>query len=173
MQVCRDGQLLVDLFVNYDCDIDSSSLFERMVHVLVRLAQNPPVVSIVCFLFVVNAWTLISAATAQDVNPPLPHTPKPQTKAKAPALPLPALPRYTVPATRLSVHCGHGQRVQPGSSVEAGGTAGTGAHGRGNVALVQVSGVLLGFPLGRQCSTPLTMQGLSCYSNSVVPSKGS
>lgn len=31
---CSDGQLLVDLFVNYDCDLDNSNLFERMVMAL-------------------------------------------------------------------------------------------------------------------------------------------
>jgi brefeldin A-inhibited guanine nucleotide-exchange protein len=45
MEICRDGQLLVDMFVNYDCDIDSSNLFERMVNALVRIAQQPPAVS--------------------------------------------------------------------------------------------------------------------------------
>ena len=38
-EVCADGQLLVDLFVNYDCDLDSSNLFERMVNGLVKMAQ--------------------------------------------------------------------------------------------------------------------------------------
>ena len=28
---CSDGQLLVDLFVNYDCDLDGSNIFERTV----------------------------------------------------------------------------------------------------------------------------------------------
>lgn len=37
---CTDGQLLVDLFVNYDCDIDQSNLFERLVMALVRKAQG-------------------------------------------------------------------------------------------------------------------------------------
>ncbi len=42
--MCLDGQLLVDLFTNYDCDLDSSNLFERMVSCLVKLAQQqtPP-----------------------------------------------------------------------------------------------------------------------------------
>lgn len=44
-EVCRDGQLLVDIFVNYDCDLESVNLFERMVNALVRLSQQPPVVS--------------------------------------------------------------------------------------------------------------------------------
>eukprot|EP00798_Chlamydomonas_sp_ICE-L_P022401 gene22401-29513_t len=30
-EMSRDGQLLVDIFVNYDCDLESSNLFERMV----------------------------------------------------------------------------------------------------------------------------------------------
>lgn len=45
-EACKDGQMLVDLFVNYDCDLDSSSLFERMVNALVRLAQTPVAVSL-------------------------------------------------------------------------------------------------------------------------------
>uniref|UniRef100_A0A061RZG9 Brefeldin a-inhibited guanine nucleotide-exchange protein 2-like n=1 Tax=Tetraselmis sp. GSL018 TaxID=582737 RepID=A0A061RZG9_9CHLO len=37
---CSDGQLLVDLFVNYDCDLEGSNIFERMVIGLVRIAQG-------------------------------------------------------------------------------------------------------------------------------------
>lgn len=40
-EICRDGQLLVDLFVNFDCDLESSNLFERMVNGLVKVAQQP------------------------------------------------------------------------------------------------------------------------------------
>ena len=40
-EVCADGQLLVDLFVNYDCDLNSSNLFERLVAGLVKAAQAP------------------------------------------------------------------------------------------------------------------------------------
>jgi hypothetical protein len=36
-EVTSDGQLLVDLFVNYDCDLNSSNLFERLVNGLVGL----------------------------------------------------------------------------------------------------------------------------------------
>lgn len=43
-EICRDGQLLVDVFVNYDCDLESSNLFERMVNSLVKVAQQPIVV---------------------------------------------------------------------------------------------------------------------------------
>ncbi|WIA22572.1 hypothetical protein OEZ86_009559 [Tetradesmus obliquus] len=39
-EVCADGQLLVDLFVNYDCDIGSSNLFERLINGLVKMAQQ-------------------------------------------------------------------------------------------------------------------------------------
>ena len=38
--LCEDGQLLVDLFVNYDCDLEGANLFERMVPALVRIAQG-------------------------------------------------------------------------------------------------------------------------------------
>ncbi|GIM16144.1 hypothetical protein Vretimale_18795 [Volvox reticuliferus] len=40
-ELCRDGQLLLDLFVNFDCDLESSNLFERLVNSLVRQAQQP------------------------------------------------------------------------------------------------------------------------------------
>eukprot|EP00217_Crustomastix_stigmatica_P006110 CAMPEP_0183807166 /NCGR_PEP_ID=MMETSP0803_2-20130417/40777_1 /TAXON_ID=195967 /ORGANISM="Crustomastix stigmata, Strain CCMP3273" /LENGTH=1848 /DNA_ID=CAMNT_0026051939 /DNA_START=183 /DNA_END=5729 /DNA_ORIENTATION=+ len=39
-QQCEDAQLLVDLFVNYDCDINAGNLFERTVNTLVRVAQG-------------------------------------------------------------------------------------------------------------------------------------
>lgn len=38
--VCENGQLLVDIFVNYDCDLEGANLFERMVLALVRIAQS-------------------------------------------------------------------------------------------------------------------------------------
>ncbi len=37
--LCEDGQLLVDVFVNYDCDLEGANLFERLVTALVRIAQ--------------------------------------------------------------------------------------------------------------------------------------
>ena len=39
---CESGQLLVDLFVNYDCDLEGANLFERMVLALVRISQGTP-----------------------------------------------------------------------------------------------------------------------------------
>lgn len=32
-KLCVDPQILVDIFVNYDCDVDSSNIFERCVSV--------------------------------------------------------------------------------------------------------------------------------------------
>ncbi|KAK9829453.1 hypothetical protein WJX72_005963 [[Myrmecia] bisecta] len=37
---CENGQLLVDLFVNYDCDLEGANLYERLVVALVRIAQG-------------------------------------------------------------------------------------------------------------------------------------
>ena len=37
---CEAGQLLVDVFVNYDCDLEGANLYERLVLALVRLAQG-------------------------------------------------------------------------------------------------------------------------------------
>ena len=39
---CEDGKLLVDLFVNYDCDLEGANLFEGMVTALVHIAQGNP-----------------------------------------------------------------------------------------------------------------------------------
>lgn len=30
-KVCNDPQMLVDVYVNYDCDLEAPNLFERMV----------------------------------------------------------------------------------------------------------------------------------------------
>jgi hypothetical protein len=32
-KVCKDSQMLADMFVNYDCDLEGPNLFERMVGV--------------------------------------------------------------------------------------------------------------------------------------------
>ncbi|XP_057747505.1 brefeldin A-inhibited guanine nucleotide-exchange protein 5 [Arachis stenosperma] len=39
-KVCKDPQMLVDIFVNYDCDLDAPNLFERMVTALSKIAQG-------------------------------------------------------------------------------------------------------------------------------------
>ncbi|MCO5611871.1 hypothetical protein L7F22_066130 [Adiantum nelumboides] len=40
--VCKDSQMLADIFVNYDCDLEATNLFERMVRALSRMAQGSP-----------------------------------------------------------------------------------------------------------------------------------
>ncbi|CAM6125431.1 unnamed protein product [Calypogeia fissa] len=42
-KVCKDPQMLADVFVNYDCDLEATNLFERMVNSLSRIAQATPV----------------------------------------------------------------------------------------------------------------------------------
>jgi brefeldin A-inhibited guanine nucleotide-exchange protein len=37
---CRDAQLMVDLFVNYDCDLNSSNLYEKLVGVLLHTVRE-------------------------------------------------------------------------------------------------------------------------------------
>lgn len=37
--MCLDAQCIVDIFVNYDCDLQSTNIFERIVTVLSRIAQ--------------------------------------------------------------------------------------------------------------------------------------
>ncbi|XP_015888964.3 brefeldin A-inhibited guanine nucleotide-exchange protein 5 [Ziziphus jujuba] len=39
-KVCKDPQMLVDIFVNYDCDLEAPNLFERMVTTLSKISQG-------------------------------------------------------------------------------------------------------------------------------------
>ncbi|XP_073128744.1 brefeldin A-inhibited guanine nucleotide-exchange protein 5 [Henckelia pumila] len=39
-KVCKDPQMLVDLYVNYDCDLKAPNFFERMVTTLSKIAQG-------------------------------------------------------------------------------------------------------------------------------------
>ncbi|XP_078156946.1 HOPM interactor 7 [Carex rostrata] len=39
-KVCKDSQMLADLFVNYDCDLEAPNLYERMVNALSKIAQG-------------------------------------------------------------------------------------------------------------------------------------
>ncbi|XP_028786878.1 brefeldin A-inhibited guanine nucleotide-exchange protein 5-like [Neltuma alba] len=39
-KICRDPQMLADIFVNYDCDLEAANLFERMVSALSKIAQK-------------------------------------------------------------------------------------------------------------------------------------
>ncbi|KAL9165509.1 hypothetical protein ABFS82_06G175400 [Erythranthe guttata] len=39
-KVCKDSQMLVDLYVNYDCDLDAPNLFERVISTLSKIAQG-------------------------------------------------------------------------------------------------------------------------------------
>ncbi|XP_074273160.1 brefeldin A-inhibited guanine nucleotide-exchange protein 2-like [Silene latifolia] len=41
-RLCDDSQILVDIFLNYDCDVNSSNIFERMVNGLLKTAQGVP-----------------------------------------------------------------------------------------------------------------------------------
>ncbi|KAK4744860.1 hypothetical protein SAY87_011172 [Trapa incisa] len=41
-RLCVDSQILVDIFLNYDCDVKSSNIFERMVNGLLKTAQGVP-----------------------------------------------------------------------------------------------------------------------------------
>jgi brefeldin A-inhibited guanine nucleotide-exchange protein len=41
-KLCLDSQILVDIFINYDCDVNSSNIFERMVNGLLKTAQGVP-----------------------------------------------------------------------------------------------------------------------------------
>nr|XP_043611760.1 brefeldin A-inhibited guanine nucleotide-exchange protein 5-like [Erigeron canadensis] len=38
-KICKDPQMLIDLYVNYDCDLEAPNSFERMVTTLSKIAQ--------------------------------------------------------------------------------------------------------------------------------------
>ncbi|PPD77214.1 hypothetical protein GOBAR_DD25849 [Gossypium barbadense] len=39
-KVCKDPQMLVDVYVNYDCDLEAPNLFERLVTTMSKIAQG-------------------------------------------------------------------------------------------------------------------------------------
>ncbi|KAF6174168.1 hypothetical protein GIB67_033700 [Kingdonia uniflora] len=41
-KIFQDPQIIVDIFVNYDCDVDAPNLFERTVNGLLKTALGPP-----------------------------------------------------------------------------------------------------------------------------------
>ena len=40
LKICSDAQLLVDIYVNYDCDINAANIFHDIVSLLARMAQT-------------------------------------------------------------------------------------------------------------------------------------
>ena len=45
-RICADAQSVVDLYVNYDCDLSAANIFERLVNVLSKIAQGRQVVEL-------------------------------------------------------------------------------------------------------------------------------
>ncbi|PPD66942.1 hypothetical protein GOBAR_DD36178 [Gossypium barbadense] len=41
-KIVGDPQIIIDIFVNYDCDVDSTNIFERIVNGLLKTALGPP-----------------------------------------------------------------------------------------------------------------------------------
>ncbi|KAL7257251.1 hypothetical protein ACSBR1_003542 [Camellia fascicularis] len=41
-KISQDSQIVVDIFVNYDCDVDAPNIFERTVNGLLKTALGPP-----------------------------------------------------------------------------------------------------------------------------------
>lgn len=44
--LCAEGQVMVDLFVNYDCDLQAANLFERSMKGLSKLLKKAPSTSV-------------------------------------------------------------------------------------------------------------------------------
>ncbi|GFY89806.1 SEC7-like guanine nucleotide exchange family protein [Actinidia rufa] len=41
-KISQDSKIIVDIFLNYDCDVDAPNMFERTVHGLLKTALGPP-----------------------------------------------------------------------------------------------------------------------------------
>ncbi|KAF0935706.1 hypothetical protein E2562_035754 [Oryza meyeriana var. granulata] len=41
-KICKDSQVIIDVFVNYDCDVDAPNIFERIVNGLLKTALGVP-----------------------------------------------------------------------------------------------------------------------------------
>ncbi|CAL4970854.1 unnamed protein product [Urochloa decumbens] len=41
-KICKESQVLIDIFVNYDCDVDAPNIFERAVNGLLKTALGVP-----------------------------------------------------------------------------------------------------------------------------------
>ncbi|KAG6400469.1 hypothetical protein SASPL_137303 [Salvia splendens] len=41
-KLCGDSQIMIDIFLNYDCDVNASNIFERTVNGLLKTAQGVP-----------------------------------------------------------------------------------------------------------------------------------
>ncbi|KAF8409876.1 hypothetical protein HHK36_002394 [Tetracentron sinense] len=41
-KISQDSQIIIDIFVNYDCDVDAPNIFERTVNGLLKTALGPP-----------------------------------------------------------------------------------------------------------------------------------
>lgn len=41
-RISQDSQIIIDIFVNYDCDVDAPNIFERTVNGLLKTASGPP-----------------------------------------------------------------------------------------------------------------------------------
>ena len=39
-RICADAQCVVDIYVNYDCDLSLANIFERLVNDLSKIAQG-------------------------------------------------------------------------------------------------------------------------------------
>ncbi|MBA0875344.1 hypothetical protein Goshw_030062 [Gossypium schwendimanii] len=42
LKIGGDSQIIIDIFVNYDCDVDSPNIFERVVNGLLKTSLGPP-----------------------------------------------------------------------------------------------------------------------------------
>ncbi|KAG8058353.1 hypothetical protein GUJ93_ZPchr0002g23224 [Zizania palustris] len=41
-KICKESQVIIDIFVNYDCDVDAPNIFERIVNGLLKTALGVP-----------------------------------------------------------------------------------------------------------------------------------
>lgn len=47
-RICADAQCVVDLYVNYDCDMQSTNIFEKLIEILSKIAQGRQSIELGC-----------------------------------------------------------------------------------------------------------------------------
>lgn len=77
-RVCADAQCVVDIYVNYDCDLGLANVFERLITDLTKIAQGQQAIvygmyiklDVLCWLLAMLGWCfgLTNAKPAQIIE---------------------------------------------------------------------------------------------------------
>jgi brefeldin A-inhibited guanine nucleotide-exchange protein len=68
-KICKEPQVIIDIFVNYDCDVDAPNIFERYAS-FISDRDLPLFLSIMCQIYQnsMYKWNSSTCATSTDKN---------------------------------------------------------------------------------------------------------